>query len=215
MAAAERPALRALPTESFDATLPLRAKADRKARIAVRGSHYSVPAAFAGRELAVRLGGRTVTVTAGGREIARHERSTRKGAEVLVLDHYLEVLARKPGALPGSTVLAQARAAGGFTPAHERFWTRARRRLGDGGGTRALVAVLLLHRQLPFVAVHAALDTAERLGAVDPALVAIEARRIADGRGPTGVVERPALRRFDRPAPSLAGYDALLAGSTR
>ena len=50
---------------------------------------------------------------------------------------------------------------------------------------------------------------------VDPALVAIEARRIADGRRETAVVERPALRRFERPAPSLAGYDALLAASTR
>ena len=55
----------------------------------------------------------------------------------------------------------------------------------------------------------------EQLGAADPALVAIEARRIADGRREAAVVERPALRRFDRPAPSLAGYDALLAASTR
>ena len=147
--------------------------------------------------------------------IARHERSARKGAELLVLDHYLEVLSRKPGALPGSSALAQARAGGGFTAAHERFWQRARRKLGDPDGTRALVEVLLLHRRLPFVAVHAALDTVLRMGAVDPALVAIEARRIAAGRRPAGVVERPALRRFDRPAPSLAGYDALLAASAR
>jgi hypothetical protein len=154
-----------------------------------------------------------VTVTDGGRVVARHERSAHKGSEILVLDHYLELLARKPGALPGASALAQARASGGFTAAHERFWTRARRRLGDGGGTRALIEVLLLQRQLPFVAIHAALDSVEQLGAVDPALVAIEARRIADGRGPTGLVERPALCRFDRPAPSLADYDALLAGS--
>ena len=33
-------------------------------------------------------------------------------SQVLTLDHYLEVLARKPGALPGATVLAQAKAAG-------------------------------------------------------------------------------------------------------
>ena len=126
-----------------------------------------------------------------------------------------QVLSRKPGALPGSSALAQARSGGGFTAAHERFWQRARRRLGDGAGTRALVEVLLLHRHLPAAAVHAALDAVERLGALDPALVAIEARRIADGRRESAVVERPALRRFERPAPSLAGYDALLAGSTR
>ncbi len=211
----ERPSLRPLPAEPFDSAVPLRAKADRKARISVRGSRYSVPAACAGRSVDVRLGGAMLTVHAEGREIARHERSTRKGAEILVLDHYLEVLSHKPGALPGAVALAQARASGRFTATHERFWKRARRKLGDREGTRALIEVLLLHRRLPFIPVHAALDAVERIGSVDPALVAIEARRIADGRRTAAVVERPALRRFDRPAPSLSGYDALLAGSTR
>ena len=214
-AEAERPSLRPLPAEPFDPTVALQAKADRKARISVRGSRYSVPASYAGRTVDVRLGGATVTALAGGRVIARHERSAHKGSEVLVLDHFLEVLSRKPGALPGSIALAQARSGGGFTAAHERFWQRARRKLGDGAGTRALIEVLLLHRHLPAASVHAALDAVEQLGAADPALVAIEARRIADGRRETAVVERPALRRFERPAPNLAGYDALLAGSTR
>jgi hypothetical protein len=216
MAEAERAFLRPPPVEPYDPTIPLRAKVDRKARIAVRGSRYSVPATFAGRELAVRLSGQAVTVLDGARIVARHERSTRKGAELLLLDHYLELLARKPGALPGSVALAQARSAGSFTAAHERFWKRARRRLGDSGGTRVLIEVLLLHRRLPSTAVHAALDAIERVGAVDPALVAIEARRSADGRTPTGVsIERPALRRFDRPAPTLGRYDALLTGGVR
>ena len=215
MAEAEQPALRPLPAEPFDPTVALQAKADRKARISVRGSRYSVPAAHAGRTVDVRLGGGTVTATVAGKVVARHERSAHKGSEILVLDHFLEVLARKPGALPGASALAQARSGGGFTAAHERFWQRARRRLGDGAGTRALIEVLLLHRHLPAASVHAALDAVERIGAVDPALVAIEARRVADGRRETAVVERPALRRFERPAPNLAGYDALLAGSTR
>ena len=78
MAESERPMLRALPAEPFDPTVPLRAKADRKARIAVRGSRYSVPAVTA---LAGRHGGRSPL--GGGTVTAR---STRKGAEVLVLD---------------------------------------------------------------------------------------------------------------------------------
>ena len=215
MAAAERPHLRPLPAEPFDATVSLRPKVDRKARIWVRGSHYSVPARLAGRRVDVALGARSLTVRADGRNVAIHQRSLRKGAQLLLLDHYLELLSRRPGAFAGSTPLAQARASGAFTAAHERFWRRARRRLGDAAGTRALIEVLLLHRALPSIAVHAALDAVDRAGSLDPALVAIEARRIADGRGPTGVaVERPALRRFDRPTPALAGYDALLAGSS-
>jgi hypothetical protein len=69
-----------------------------------------------------------------------------------VLDHYLEVLALKPGALPNDTALARARASGAFTHAHERFWNLARRRLGDRDGTRALIEVLLAHRHLPAAA---------------------------------------------------------------
>jgi len=211
MAQAERPHLRALPAESFDPTVALSPKVDRKARVWIRGSHYSVPIRFAGRHLDVALGARTIRISDHGHLVAAHERSAHKGAQILVLDHYLELLTHKPGAFPGSTALAQARASGAFTAAHERFWRRARRRLGDGPGTRALIEVLLLHRTLPFVAVHAALDAIDRAGSVDPGLVAIEARRIADGHGPTGApVERATLRRFDRPSPGLAGYDVLL-----
>ncbi len=68
MAEAEQPSLRPLPAEPFDPTVALQAKADRKARIAVRGS---VPAACAGRTVDVRLGGRTVTALLGGRVVAR------------------------------------------------------------------------------------------------------------------------------------------------
>jgi hypothetical protein len=166
--------------------------------------------------VAVRLGARAVEVHHEGRAVAVHERSHVKGSQTLLLDHYLEVLVRKPGALPGSLTLAQARASGAFTAAHERFWRRARRRLGDAAGTRALIEVLLLHRTLPFLAVHAALDAVARFGSADPDLVAIEARRLAAGRGPTAVT----LDRADvapgwaRPVPALAGYDALLIPGT-
>ena len=189
------------------------------ALIAARIQHAAPRVDLVGRHDRARGAGveaaraRAAAVLAAGRVVAVHERSLHKGAQVLLLDHYLELLGRRPGALPGSVPLSQARTSGAFTAAHERFWRRARRRLGDGPGTRALIEVLLLHRSLPFVAVHAALDAIDRLGSVDAGLVAIEARRIAAGRGPTGaVVERAAVRRFNRPAPGLAGYDALLRG---
>ena len=67
-------------------------------------------------------------------------------SEHLDLDHYLEVLWRRPGALPSATALAQARESGRFRPEHQQFWDLARRRHGDSAGTRALCDVLLLHR---------------------------------------------------------------------
>jgi transposase len=208
---AERSSLRPLPDEPFDAALPLRPRVDRKARVCVRQRWYSVPAGLVGRRLDVRLRARRLRVLAEGRVVAEHERNPARGSQTLLLDHYLEVLVRKPGALPGSLTLAQARASGAFTAAHERFWSRARRRLGDAAGTRALIEVLLLHRTLPFLAVHAALDAVGRIGSVDPDLVAIEARRIADRRGTTAVpVDRRDRTGWSRPVPVLAGYDALI-----
>jgi hypothetical protein len=77
------------------------------------------------------------------------ERLIAKGAVRLDLDHYLEVLVRKPGAFPGSTALEQARSAGRFTPVHDAWWDQARKIHGERDGARALIEVLLLGRNLP------------------------------------------------------------------
>ena len=143
-------------------------------------------------------------VPGGPRVVARHERAAGKYAETLVLDHYLEVLRRKPGALPGATTLARPRAAGTFTAAHQAYRDAARRKHGDAAGTRALIEVLLAHRALP----AAAMTTAVSSGVLDPQVIVIEARRQA-----TAVIALGALARYDRPAPALEAYDQLLTGS--
>ena len=207
--AAERAWLRPLPAEPFDPTRLLSAKVDAKARVCVLQSWYSVPARLARRRVQVRLGAQALEILDAGEVVATHARSLHKGSQDLVLDHYLEVLGRKPGALAGATALAQARAQGVFTTAHDRFWTVARRQHGDGAGTRALIEVLLLHRQLPATHVLAGIDQALGIGSTDPALVAIEARRLADA--PQAVVV-PVKRApgHERPAPTLGRYDTLL-----
>jgi transposase len=124
-AARERPLLGPLPADRLDVSAQLSCRVDPKSRVCVRQSYYSVPVRLAGRRVGVRLGAREVVVVDGDRVVAVHPRSLHKGSEDLVLDHYLEVLARKPGALPGSTALAQARAAGTFTGLHQRYWDLA------------------------------------------------------------------------------------------
>ena len=141
-------------------------------------------------------------------------RALHRGSEELVLDHYLEILTRKPGAMAGSTPLAKARAAGTFGATHEAFWAAARRRLGDGAGTRALIGVLLLHRSLPADAVVAGMDGALAISSVDPEVVAVEARRSLQTAAPASVVPI-GVALAPRPAPTLAGYDTLLAGGAR
>ena len=96
--------------------------------------------------------------------VARHERAVGKGTKVLDLDHYLEILPRKPGALPGATALVQARAAKVFTTEHDAFWAAARKAHGDAAGTRALIEVLLLHRHLDRADVLAGITAALSVG---------------------------------------------------
>lgn len=216
-AARELALLNPLPGEAFDVSASLSCRVDAKARVCVRQSYYSVPARLAGRRLEVRLGATAVVVLDAGGVVATHTRSLHKGSEDLVLDHYLEVLVRKPGAMSGSTALVAARACGGFTPVHQRFWDAARKQHGDGPGTRALVGVLLLHRTLPATAVAAGMEDALVGGNFDADLVAVAARRAMLAPGATSPPVRvpvpataPVNATTQRPTPSLSQYDQLL-----
>ena len=179
----ERETLRSLPSEVFPTWLSLTPRVDRYARVTVRQRHYSVPARLIGRRVRVHLGASSVVMFDGRNEVARHERLINTSGQSLQLDHYLEILQRKPGALPGATALVQARASGAFTSAHEAFWTAARKTGGDGAGTRALIEVLLLHRHLAAADVIAGIAAALTVGSTNADVVAVEARKAAQQRG--------------------------------
>lgn len=224
--AVEAPLLRPLPAEGFETGLTLTPRVDRHARIMVRQCQYSVPAGLIGRRVRVLLRAGEVVVFEGGRQVAAHARATVRGSQTLLLDHYLEVLARKPGALPGATALAQARGSGAFTTTHEAWWSAARAAHGDPGGTRSMIEVLLLHRHLPAEAVIAGMRAALQVGSTSPEVVAVEARRAAANLAHAGADEavpavlpllphRPVPAAVSQPAvpralPSVQAYDELL-----
>ncbi|MDQ2709106.1 MAG: IS21 family transposase [Actinomycetota bacterium] len=176
---AERPLLRPLPDEAFEPGLVLHPRVDRSSMITVRMVKYSVPAHLIGRRVRVSLRASQVVVFDGRIVAATHSWVAARTGHRVVLDHYLEVLRFKPGALPGSTALSQARAAGAFTSEHEAFWAASRKVNGDTDGTRELLDVLLLHRSLSADDVAAGISAALSVGAVTADVVAVEARRHA------------------------------------
>jgi hypothetical protein len=121
--AIERPLLRPLPDEPFDTTLTLTPRVDRYAQVMVRCCQYSVPARFIGHRVRVKLSSTTVRVFDRDILVAEHERAVGKGVQVLELDHYLEILLRKPGAAAG-------RDRAGPDPRRRRVHRRARGVLG-------------------------------------------------------------------------------------
>ncbi len=207
--AAEKTALLPLPPEPFDPAAVAERRVDHRSRVSVRQCYYSVPARYVGRRLTVRLTATKVEVLDGSKVIANHVRAIGRYVDVLCLDHYLEVLVRKPGALPGATALAQAKSSGAFTISHQHYWDAARRDQGDGPGTRALVEVLLAHRTLPAHVLAVAMDRAVATNMLNPEVVIIDARRAAE-QHVAPVVPIGELDRYHRPTPSLQGYDDLL-----
>ena len=230
--ALERTQLGPLPADRFDTRLLLTPTVDRYSMITVRQVRYSVPARFIGMQVKVMLGAVDVEVYYAAALVARHPRRPTRGRESVQLDHYLEILLAKPGALPGSKALAQARENGSFTPAHQRLWDTARAAHGEAEGTRILIDVLLLHRHTNPADVAAGLAAAGAIGSTSPELIAMEARRhaAAAGRSPTvtahlgalappGPAPQRAPRRSQlpadtRPLPRLDVYDQLLRHPT-
>src|SRR5258708_28404331 len=145
--AAERPFMLPLPSEAFDTAATLWPRVDRYARIAVGKCRYSVPACLIDTRVRVKLSANQLEVFDGTKLAAVHPRLAAAGAEHLELDHYLEILLRKPGALARSAALAQARAAAAFTAAHQEFWDPPRPPPRDAPAPSALIGALLLHRR--------------------------------------------------------------------
>jgi transposase len=149
-----------------------------------------------------------------GKRVARHERSYERHRKVLELEHYLDVLMKKPGALAGSTALEQCRAQGRWPASYDRFWEVLRQRQGKQEGTRAMIEVLLLAREHGAAQVRQAVEEALELGCSDVAAVRYLlsfAGLEQQGRplGPAAPAQVGALNRYDRPQPRLEDYEQL------
>jgi len=65
-----------------------------------------------------------------GKCVAQHERCYRKRQQILGLEHYLDMLERRPGALAVSTPLAQWRSQGCRPDSYDLPWQKMIERLG-------------------------------------------------------------------------------------
>ena len=79
--------------------------------VKVRTNAYSCPVR-SGTEVQAKLSATAVEVWHEGRCVAKHQRSYGRYRDVMDLEHYLDVLEHKPGALAGSKPLEQWRKLG-------------------------------------------------------------------------------------------------------
>jgi hypothetical protein len=210
--ATERPLLLSLPDEPYDACETAAPRVDAKSLVTIRQNRYSVPVALAGLKVSARVGAREITINHSGREVARHERLHGKAQTSAQLDHYLELLQRKPGAMENSVALAQERDRGSWPGCFDQLWGALVERYGRSDAARQMVDVMLLCREHGPAGVEMAVRGALTAGAIDGRAVALLARRAhsTERAAPdplTGL--EPRLEAITRPMPDLTAYDQL------
>jgi transposase len=214
--AEERPLVRVLPVDPFDAAETATPRVDAKSLITVRQNRYSVPVCLAGLRVSVRIGAREITVSHGGSIVASHERLHGRYGTSARLDHYLELLERKPGGLEHSLALRQERERGAWPACFDELWVALRVRYGSSEAARQMVDVVMLAREHEPARVALAVQGALAAGAHDDRAVAVLARRAAaiahTKPAPLEQLE-PRLAAHARPEPGLAEYDALIGAS--
>jgi transposase len=92
---AEKPALRALPVHPYICAQASSVVANSQFRVRVDGNRYSVPAAWAGRKLLLRLDPQRVCLYEGQKLVAQHLRCYDRGQDIEDPEHAKPVLERK------------------------------------------------------------------------------------------------------------------------
>jgi hypothetical protein len=138
-----------------------------------------------------------------------------RGHEILDLEHYLDVLERKPGAMKGSTPLQQWRQAGRWPACLDAIWRELEQRHGKSKGTREMIALVRAGSIDGWDKLIAAVKDALRLGISDSAAV-LHLLRMPDPeqRRQYAVALAEELQQYERPMPVMDNYDLLLANTT-
>lgn len=207
----ERPVLLPLAEDGYDLQdllYPL--VVDGRSRVRVKNNWYSAPLTPGFRVAAV-VGPLEVEILHDNKCVASHSRCYERGHEVLDLEHYLDVLERKPGAMAGSTPLEQWRQAGRWPDCLDRIWRQLEQRHGKAGGTREMIGLVRQGSVRGWSLLIAAVEEALRIGVTDGAAVLyILNVPDPDQRRKHTVELAEELRQFERPMPEMNEYDLLL-----
>jgi transposase len=95
----EKNSLLPLPLTPFDPGFTVTALVYKDLTVIYDGIRYSVPYEYAGKEVTIRLSPFILSVYYQGTEIWKHHRQGKRGVDQYVLEHYLDILARKPRAI--------------------------------------------------------------------------------------------------------------------
>jgi transposase len=204
----ERSVLLALPKQGYEARRIEHAGADSLSLVRFDCNSYSVPTAYAHRQVTIVGGIDEVRLVVDDLLVAKHPRHWGKEHTEYAPVHYLALLERKPGALDFARPLEGWNLPDGFTVLRRRLENQ----LGHKG-TREYIKVLRLLESASLGQLAGAIRQTLAIGAIsyDAVRVILQARR----EEPVGLFcldGRPHLKLVNVEAPNLGAYRALVAG---
>jgi len=189
----EKEHLLPLPAEDFELAEVSFPRVDHSGCAKVRTNFYSVPLK-PGSIVEARVYSSVVEFRQDGVRVAQHERSYERSRQILDLEHYLDVLEQKPGALRGSKPLAEWRAQGRWPESYDRLWELMAGKHGRQAGARSMVAVIRMGREFGYAKLEASVGEA------------LELQHAAQQTVEIGV-----LAAYERPLPTMIEYNQLLS----
>lgn len=137
----EREYLLPLPDHQFDAAVQHTGIVDSYCTIPFKNNHYSVPPHHVGKVLTVRSYWNRVEISTGLEQVAQHWRSYGKDVYILRPEHYLDLLERRPHAIPYARPLVQYEWPAGYWEFYEKMVSA----LGPGQAGRDFIRILRCH----------------------------------------------------------------------
>jgi transposase len=179
--------------------------------VPVRTNVYSVPLPV-GTQVQAKIHASRIELWHDGYCVAKHERSYGRKQQILDLEHYLDVLSRKPGALAGSTPLVQWRQSGLWPASFDQLWQSLIERNGKQSGTKQMIELVKLSRLHGHDKLRQAIELALSTGCHDAA-AAVKHLITADDLKHVRceAIDIGFLDRYTRPLPVMTEYDQLLS----
>ncbi len=202
----ERGHFQALPASAFEAARTATAKANSLSLLRFDRNEYSVPTAYAHRDLTVSAGIEQIRVLCGTETIATHERCWEKARTIFNPVHYLALLERKPGALDFARPLQE----WVLPDCFELLRRRLEAEFIDNG-TRRYIQVLRLLERVSLRDLTAAIERALELSVHDADGVRLILQQRSEQ--PVGLFcleGRPQLKSVRVAEPDLKSYGTLL-----
>ncbi|KUK52576.1 MAG: Integrase core domain-containing protein [Desulfotomaculum sp. 46_296] len=201
----EKKHLLPLPKRQFDCCRRVEVEAAKNQLVRFENNFYSVPGTWVGQRLSLKAYVYQVDIYSNRLIIASHRRSYEKGEELYNLDHYLETLYKKPGALEDAKPFKRAK----LPDVYQKYLDVLKQHHRQP--EREFVQVLMFHRETSWETLTSAMKEALRQGIYQSAgvkqiLERITGKHLAttpftSSRYPHLVnykVDRPRVSKFDQ-----------------